>query len=78
MAAEGAGGSKFAEFVTHHILGDVHRYELIAIMHGDSLPHKVGRNHRSSRPCLDGNLLVRLLRLDYSLLQLVEDIRTFL
>ena len=78
MAAEDAGGSELAEFVTDHVFGDVHGNELIAVMHGDSLTHKVGRNHRSSRPCLDGNLLVRLLRLDYTFFQFVENIRTFL
>ena len=78
MAAEDAGGSELAKLVTHHVLGDVHGDELVAVMHGDSLTHEVGRNHRSSRPCLDGNLLVRLLCLDYSFFQFVENIRTFL
>jgi len=48
MAAENAGGSKFAEFVTDHILGDVHGDELVAIMHGDGLADEVGRYHRSA------------------------------
>lgn len=78
MTAEDAGRSELAKLVTHHVLGDVHRDELIAVMHGDSLTHKVGRYHRSSRPRLDGNLLVGLLRLDYSFFQFVENIRTFL
>ena len=78
MAAEDAGRSELAKLVTHHILGDVHGDELITVMHGDSLTHKVGRNHRSSGPCLDGNLLVRLLCLDYAFFQFVENIRTFL
>jgi len=78
MAAEDAGRSEFAKFVTHHILGDVHGDKLVAIVHGNSLTHKVGRNHRSSRPCLDGNLLVGLLCLDYTFFQFVENIRTFL
>lgn len=78
MAAEDAGGSELAKLVTHHVLGDVHRDKLVAIVHGDSLTHEVGRNHRSSRPCLDGNLLVGLLCLDYTFFQFVENIRTFL
>lgn len=78
MAAEDAGGSELAKLVTHHVLGDVHGDELITVMHGDSLTHKVGRNHRSPGPCLDGNLLVRLLCLDYAFFQFVENIRTFL
>lgn len=78
MAAEDAGGSELAKLVTHHVLGDVHGDELVAIVNGNSLTHKVGRYHRSSRPCLDGNFLVRLLCLDYSFFQFVENIRTFL
>lgn len=78
MAAEDAGGSELAKLVTHHVLGDVHGDELVAIVHGNSLTHEVGRNHRSSRPCLDGNLLVGLLSLDNSFFQFVENIRTLL
>ena len=78
MAAENAGGSEFAELVAYHVLGNIHGDELIAVMHSDSLTHKVGRYHRSSRPCLDGNLLVGLLCLDYTFFQFVENIRTFL
>ena len=78
MAAEDAGRSELAKLVTHHVLGDVHRDELVAIMHGNSLTHKVGRNHRSSRPSLDSDLLVGLLGLDNAFFQFVENIRTFL
>ena len=78
MTAEDAGGSELAKLVTHHVLGDVHGDELVAVVDGNGLTHKVGRYHRSSRPCLDGNLLVRLLCLDYAFFQFVENIRTFL
>ena len=78
MAAEGAGGGELAKLVSDHVLGDVHGDELVAVVDGDGLTHKVGRNHRSSRPCLDGNLLVGLLGLDNSFLLFVENIRTFL
>jgi len=78
MAAEDAGGCELAEFVTDHVLGDVHRDEFVAVVDGDGLANEVGRNHRSPGPCLYGNLLVGLLCLDYSLFQFVENIRTFL
>ena len=78
MATEDAGRSELAKFVTHHVLGDIHGDELVAVVNGNGLTHKVGRNHRSPRPCFDGNLLVRLLCLDYSFFQFVENIRTFL
>ena len=78
MAAEDAGRSELAKLVTHHILGDVHGDELVAVVNSNSLTHKVGRYHRSPRPCFDGNLLVGLLCLDYTFFQFVENIRTFL
>ena len=78
MAAEDAGGSELAKLVAHHVLGDIDGDELVAIVNGNSLTNKVGRNHRSPRPGLDGDLLVRLLCLDYSFFQFVENIRTFL
>ena len=78
MAAEDAGGGELAKLVTNHVLGDVHGDELVAVVNGYGLTHKVGRNHRSPRPGLDGDLLVRLLCLDYSFFQFVENIRTFL
>ena len=78
MAAEDAGGSKLTKLVANHVLRDIHGDELVAVMHGDGLTNEVGRNHRSTGPSLDGNLLVRLLCLDYSFFQFVENIRTFL
>ena len=37
MAPEGAGGGKLAEFVSHHILGDVNRHMFAAVVHGDGM-----------------------------------------
>ena len=78
MAAEDTSGSKLTKLVTHHVLGDVHRDEFVAIMHGDGLSDEIWGDHRSSRPGLDGDFLVGLLGLDNALLQFVENIRTFL
>ena len=46
MAAEDAGGSKFAQFVAYHVLGNVNRDELVAVVDSDGLTYKIGRNHR--------------------------------
>ena len=78
MATERASRRKFTQLVSDHILGNVHGNELISVMHSNSLTHKIRRNHRSSRPSLYRNLLVRLLCLYYSFLQFMENIRTFL
>ena len=32
MAPEGTGGGKLAEFVSHHILGDVNRHMFAAVV----------------------------------------------
>ena len=78
MAFESSSRRKLAKLVSDHVLGDVHRDELVAVVDCDGLTHEIGRNHRSSRPSLDGNFLVGLLGLDNSFLQFVENIRTFL
>jgi len=78
MAAENARGSEFTQLMANHILGHIHGDEFVAVMHSDGLADKVGGNHAGAAPCLDGNLLVRLLSLDNSFLQFVEDIRTLL
>ena len=78
MTAENAGRSEFAEFVSHHVLGNVNRDELVAVVDSDCLAYKVGGNHGSPGPGLDGDLLVGLLSLDNSFFQFMEDVRTFL
>jgi len=42
MASPGTCRSKLAQFMTYHVLGDVHRDELVAVMHGDGVSHKIG------------------------------------
>ena len=50
MAAKGAGWSELAELVPHHVLCDVHRNELIAVVNSQRMANEVGRNGRSPRP----------------------------
>ena len=78
MAAEDAGRSELTQLVAYHVLRHIHGDELVAVVDCYGLSYEIRRNHGSSRPGLDGDLLVRLLRLDYSFFQFVENIRTFL
>ena len=41
MTPEHAGRGKFSQFVTHHVLGDIYRDELVAIVHGDGVAYKI-------------------------------------
>jgi len=50
MAAERASGSKFAQAVSNHILGDVDRHVAAAIMHGDGMPYHLGKDHARATP----------------------------
>lgn len=77
MSAEDTGGSKFAQFVADHILGNIHGDEFVAIVDSDGEAYEVGGNHRGTRPGLDGALLARLLGGDHALFQFVMYIRTF-
>ena len=39
MAAEGARGRKFAQFVADHVFGHIDRDMAAAIVHRDGMPH---------------------------------------
>ena len=50
MPLERAGGRELAQLVPHHVLGDVHRDELLAVVHRDGVPHELRQNRRTPRP----------------------------
>src|ERR1039458_2581117 len=58
MAFKYPGGGELAEFVTHHILGDVHRNELLAVVDRDGIPDELRKNGGAPRPGADHLLLV--------------------
>src|SRR5215469_11155189 len=74
VSLERAGQGEFAELVPDHVLGDVHRNMLLAIVDGDSQPHEVRRNRRAPRPGLD-RPLVRggPCRLDFRLEVMIDE-----
>ena len=53
---------ELAELVTHHVLGNVHRYMLLAVMHRDRQANEVRHDGRAARPCLDGLFVATRLR----------------
>src|SRR5688572_10093759 len=53
VAAEGAGGREFAQFVTDHALGHEHRDVLATVVHGDRVAQHDRDDHRAARPGLD-------------------------
>src|ERR1700722_17832449 len=53
MLLEGSSRRKFAQFMPNHIFSHKHRVEQLAVMHQESVTHKIRRDHRPARPCLD-------------------------
>src|SRR5271167_319492 len=78
VSLERARQREFPELVTDHVLRDVHRNVLLAIVNGDRQTHKVRGDGRASRPGLDRPLVRgRPSRLDFRL-EVVIDERTLL
>src|SRR3954469_1748079 len=59
VTLEGARQGEFAQLVAHHLVGDVDRHVLLAVVNGDGQADEIGQDHRAARPGLD-----RLLVLD--------------
>src|ERR1035437_3980683 len=57
MAPERPRGRELAQLVPHHVLGDVHRDELLAVVHSHGLPHELGKYGGAPRPRADHLLL---------------------
>ena len=70
MALEGTRQGKFTQLVPHHVLGDEHRHELVAVVDRDRVADELRWYHTSPRIGLDRALLSRLDRLG----QLLENI----
>src|SRR3990172_1587646 len=65
MAAERPGGRELAELVTHHILGHVHRNELLSVVDREGVSHHLRNHRRAARPGLHHFLVAPVVhRLD--------------
>src|SRR3569623_578331 len=50
VTLEGARQGEFAQLVAHHLVGDVHRHVLLAVVHGDREPDELRQDHGAARP----------------------------
>src|SRR5712664_3698929 len=57
VAAEHPGGHELAELVPDHVLGDVDRDELVAVVHRERVAHEFGQDRAAPRPGLEHALL---------------------
>src|SRR5581483_6179416 len=78
VALEDARHRELAELVPDHVLRDVHRDVLLAVVHGDRQADEVGHDRRAARPGLDRTLVARAARLVHLGLEVVIDERALL
>ena len=77
MTFESPGECELAQLVANHLIGDVDRHVLLAVVHGNGQADELGQNHGATRPGFDrlfvfvGNGLISL---GY---QMMVDKRTF-
>ena len=58
MALEGTGKSEFTKLVTYHVLGNIYRNVLSAIVNCDGVTDKLREYRRGTRPGLENLLLI--------------------
>jgi hypothetical protein len=63
VALEDAREREFTQLVADHVLGDVHRHVLLAVVHGDGQADELGHDGRAPRPGLDRTFVVPGARL---------------
>src|SRR5699024_8034347 len=70
VAPEGAGGNELTQLVAYHILSDINRHMLPAVVDSDGMTDKGGEDGGSSGPGLQDLLLACLVQLLNALIQL--------
>ena len=63
MALVRARQRKFTELVADHLVGNVDRHVLLAVVHRDRQADEIGQDRRAARPGLDRLLVLRRARL---------------
>src|SRR3954466_14107077 len=63
VALERARERKFTELVADHLVGDVDRHVLLAVVHGDRQADEIGQDRRAARPGRDRLLVLGGARL---------------
>ena len=77
MLLENSRWRKFSQLVPNHVFRHEDGVKNLAVMDKESVPNKLGRNHRAAGPCLDGLLDARSIHLVYFLKQMSVNERTF-
>ena len=77
VAGELAGRRKLAELVANHVLGDVDRHMLAAVMDGEGVTDELGEDGGGAAPGLDDALLTGLVHRFNFLHQRIRDVILF-
>src|SRR5690606_12592564 len=77
VPSEGPSRRELTELVTDHVLGHVHRNELVAVVHHDVGADELRKNRGATRPGLDGAAALVPLRAFHFVEQMMVDERTF-
>ena len=67
MTVEGSRCNKFSELVSNHILGDVNRNMLSAVVNGNRMTNKGREDRGTAGPSLDYSLVAASVHSIYSL-----------
>ena len=78
MTFEGSRGSKLTELVTYHILGNIYRNVLSAVMNSKSVTYEIGENRGRTAPSLENLLLALFVHIENSLHKSFLNVRPLL
>jgi len=53
MTFESTGERELSQLVANHLIGDIDRYVLLAVVHSNGQADEIGQNHRTTRPSLN-------------------------
>src|SRR5580704_5456929 len=74
---EDSRGRKFTKLVPHHVFRHEDGVKNFAVVDQEGMTHKVRRNHRAARPCLDRLLHARIIHLLDFVVEMSVNERTF-
>ena len=77
MASKSPRRGKLTQFMSNHVLRDIHGNELVAVVDGNRVADEIRRNGRATRPSFHHALVTRTVQQLDLPLQTVVDVRTF-
>ncbi len=75
---KGTRQSEFAQLVTYHLVGDVHGYVLLTVVHGNGQTDEIGQHHGTARPGFNRTFVLTGNRLFHFSLQVMVNKWTLL